>query len=137
MSDLITYRPGGARYVAYGVAVVLTVMTVVIAAALPDYVYFRWSERFTLALLLIGVLALLHGVGRSTVRLSDDGIEVRNGYRRHFYPWGVVRGVSFRDGAPWPTLVVEDDERVMLFALQRSDGTAARDAVQEIARRAS
>ena len=33
-------------------------------------------------------------------------------------------------GAPWPTLVTKDDERVNLFAIQGSDGRYARDAVE-------
>ena len=32
-------------------------------------------------------------------------------------------------GAPWPTLVTKDDERVMLFAIQGSDGPAARESL--------
>ena len=37
-------------------------------------------------------------------------------------------------GAPWPTLVTRDDERVMLFAIQRSDGASYRGAVGELER---
>ena len=78
---------------------------------------------------------MLHGIGRSYVRVDDDGLEVLNGYRRHRIPWGVMRGISMNRGAPWPTLVLHDDERVMLFAIQGSDGDAASDAVQDLVRR--
>jgi len=78
---------------------------------------------------------VLHGIGRSYVRVDDDGLEVLNGYRRHRVPWGVMRGISMNRGAPWPTLVLQDDDRVMLFAIQGSDGDAASEAVQDLVRR--
>lgn len=132
MPDLSVYRPGGARYVAYGTAVILIVMTWVIGAALPEAITFTAAELFTLALVLLGTLALLRGVGRSVVRARPEGIEIVNGYRRHRLPWAQVRGISFKDGAPWPTLVTTDDERIMLFAIQRSDGPSSRAAVREL-----
>lgn len=135
MPDLTTYRPGGARYVGYGTAVILIVMTVVIGAALPPEITFTAAELFTLALVLGATLVLLHGVGRSLVRAGADGIQVRNGFRTHRLAWSQVAGISFKDGAPWPTLVTTDDERIMLFAIQRSDGPSAREAVEELRER--
>jgi hypothetical protein len=40
-------------------------------------------------------------------------------------------------GAPWPTLVTKDDERVMLFAIQGTDGAYARQAVDYLRGRVS
>lgn len=128
----MTVRPQGARVVAYGVAAILLVLTAVIGLALPDEIVFRFSEKVTLALILTAAIGLLHGVGRSFVRADDDGVEVLNGYRRHHVPWSQVEGVSMREGAPWPTLVTTDDERIMLFAIQRTDGPRSRDAVQKL-----
>jgi len=127
--DLRTFRPGGARVVAYGVGVIMLVITVVIGLALPDDIYFTVAEDITLWLIIVAVLALLHGIGRSYVRADDDGVEVLNGYRRHRVPWSDVQGFAMGTGAPWPTLVTKDDERVMLFAIQGSDGAYAREAV--------
>ncbi|MGH3473762.1 MAG: PH domain-containing protein [Aeromicrobium sp.] len=135
MPVVTTYRPLGARMVAYGCCVVLIVVTIVIGIALPPEITFTPFELFTLALSLLTMLAILHGIGRSYVRVDDDGLEVLNGYRRRHIPWGVMRGVSMNRGAPWPTLVLHDDERVMLFAIQGSDGHAASDAVQDLVRR--
>ncbi len=128
----MTVRPQGARVVAYGVSAILLVLTAVIGIALPDEIVFRPSEKVTLAIILGAAIALLHGVGRSVVRADDDGIEVLNGYRRHRYAWSQVEGISMREGAPWPTLVTTDDERVMLFAIQRTDGARAGAAVQRL-----
>jgi hypothetical protein len=129
MSDLKTFRPGGPRVVAYIVAVVMLAVTVVIWLALPDEIYFTTAETATLWMLIIAVLVLLHGVGRSYVRVGDDGVEVLNGYRKHVVPWSDIRGFAMNDGAPWPTLVTMNDDRINLFGIQGSDGRYARDAV--------
>lgn len=134
---MTTYRPMGARVVAYGGCVALIAVTIVVGIALPPEITFTPFELATLAATLLAMLAVLHGIGRSYVRVDDDGIEVLNGYRRHRLPWGVMRGISMNRGAPWPTLVLQDDERVMLFAIQGSDGDAASDAVQDLVRRIS
>lgn len=127
-----TWRPVGARYVAYGVAVILVVLTVVIGVALPDEITFKVSELITLALILLAALALLHGVGRSHVAVDARGVQVRNGYRDHFVAWSDVKGFAMNDGDPWPTLVTTDDERLMLFAIQGTDGPRARAALAEL-----
>lgn len=129
MPDLRTFRPGGARVVAYAVAVIMLVITAVIAWALPEDIYFTTAETVTMWLIILAVLVLLHGVGRSYVRASDEGVEVRNGYRTHVVAWADIEGFALNSGAPWPTLVTKDDERVNLFGIQSSDGKYAREAV--------
>lgn len=129
MPDLRTFRPAGSRYVAYGVAVLMIVLTTIIGVALPSYVEFTLFELATLAAILITVLVLLHAVGRSVVRVSDDSIEVVNGYRTHTIAWSEVKGFAMNEGAPWPTMVYGDDERIILFAIQRSDGPYSREAM--------
>ena len=134
---MTTYRPVGARVVAYGACVAVIAVTIVIGVALPAEITFTPFELVTLAFTLLTILAILHGIGRSYVRVDDDGLEVLNGYRRRRIPWGVMRGISMNRGAPWPTLVLHDDERVLLFAIQGSDGHAASEAVQDLVRRIS
>lgn len=131
MSDL-TYRPKGARIVAYGVVVLLLVLTVLLSRALPHYAVFTFSQKATIGVLLAFVIAVMHGVGRSYVRLAADAVVVRNGYRTHVVAWTDAAGILAPGGAPWPTLVTKADERVMLFAIQRSDGTVAEQAVAEL-----
>ncbi|MEH3034230.1 MAG: PH domain-containing protein [Aeromicrobium erythreum] len=136
---MITYRPVGTRLVAYGGALALVVMAVAITVALPADI--RAQVTPSQALTLLGTLAamvlVLHGIGRSCVRVDDDGIEVLNGFRRHRHAWTDVAGVAYPEGAPWPILVLKDDEqRVMLFGIQRSGGIASsRAAVMDIAHR--
>lgn len=131
----MTYRPGGARYVAYGVAVILILLTVVIGVALPPEITFTVFELITLALILGAALAMLHGVGRSRVIADERGLQVRNGYRDHQIGWQDIEGFAMNNGAPWPTLVTTDDERVMLFAIQGTDGPRARATVDDLRQR--
>lgn len=129
-----TWRPGGARYVAYSVAAIFIVMTVVIGVELPEDITFTIAELATLAVVLGSALALLHGVGRSRVVADDAGVSVRNGYRDHDVAWADIEGFSFNQGAPWPTLVTTADDHIMLFAIQGTDG-GAQAAVDALARR--
>ncbi|MCD9198146.1 PH domain-containing protein [Aeromicrobium wangtongii] len=130
MSDLRTFRPGSTRIVAYAVGVLMVVLTAVIAFALPDEIYFTTSETVTLWLIILAVLALLHGVGRSFVRVTDEGVEVRNGYRRHNVAWADIKGFAMNSGAPWPTMVTKNDDRINLFAIQGSDRAYARQSLE-------
>ncbi|MFI5427814.1 PH domain-containing protein [Aeromicrobium sp. UC242_57] len=130
MPDLKTFRPGGARVVAYAVAVLMLGITAVISWALPDEIYFTTAETITMWLIIIAVLIMLHGVARSYVRATDEGVEVLNGYKKHLVRWDDIEGFAMNSGAPWPTLVTKDDERVNLFGIQGSDGKYARTAVE-------
>ena len=132
---MTTYRPSGTRVVAYGAAVVILVMALAIGAAMPGNVVFTGFQVATLVVIYLAVVAALHGIARSYVKASDDGLEIRNGYRRHVLPWSEIRGISMRAGAPWPTLVHGDDERTILFALQGTDGPQTRKAIDELVRR--
>lgn len=135
MPGVTTFRPGGVRVIAYGVAVVIVVVAYAIARALPENIVFTGAQIGTLAIIYLGIVVGLHGIARSFVRMTDAGLEIRNGYRFHRLAWSDIRGVSMPAGAPWPTLVHGDDERLMLFALQRSDGPRAAKAVDAIVRR--
>lgn len=131
----ITWRPGGTRIVAYAVGVIMIVLTVAIAWALPDDIVFHFSERVTLGLILGATLLGLHGIGRSNVMADETGVHVLNGFRQHDVAWADIQGFSMNTGAPWPTLVTTSDDRIMLFAIQGSEGGFARAAVQELDRR--
>lgn len=130
----MVFRPQGPRIVAYGIAVILIVLTITVGAALPQDIadQFTTFELGTLAVLLGSTLIGLNAVTRSFVKVSDTGLHIRNGYRDRHLAWGDIQGVSFRAGAPWPTLVTGEGERVMLFAIQGSDGPTAQSAVDAI-----
>lgn len=137
MTETKTFRPGGARVVAYVVGLILLVVTFVVGLSLPEEIGFSFSQFVTLWLIIFAVLWMLHGVGRSFVRATDEGVEVLNGYRRHQIAWTDVEGFAMNTGAPWPTLVTTDDERIMLFGIQSSDGAVSRQAVEYLRGRLS
>ena len=129
--ERLTIRPQGPRIVAYVVAASLIVMTVILSVYLHDIIRLTVAQILTLLIILAGTVLMLHSVARSQIRADATGIDVVNGYRRHRYTWDQVEGISMKSGAPWATLVTTDDERVMLFALQRTDGDG-QDAVRQL-----
>lgn len=133
-----THRPGGTRYVAYGASVALVAMAVAITLALPQEIREQVTieQAVTLYASVGAFVLILHGVGRSRVTVTDEELEVVNGFRTRRVPWTQVKGFAFGEGDPWPTLVTHDDERVMLFALQGTSGRArVRVIVDDLVRR--
>jgi hypothetical protein len=131
-----TYRPVGARVIAYAVSALMVTVTVVIVLAMPPNVVFTGVQLATLALILLAVLAAMHGIGRSYVRADDSGLVIRNGYRRHQLAWSEVRALVMKRGAPWPSVILKgpDERHIILFAIQGSDGGVASRAVAELAK---
>lgn len=134
-----TYRPVGARVVAYVVSALVILVTAVISLAMPENVVFTGVQIATLALILWGVLAAMHGIARSYVRADEAGLVVRNGYRRHQIAWSEVRALVMKRGAPWPTIILKgpDERHIILFAIQGSDGKVASQAVADLAKHLS
>lgn len=133
-----THRPGGTRYVAYGASVALVAMAVAITLALPQEIREQVTieQAVTLYASVGAFVLILHGIGRSRVTVTDEELEVVNGFRTRRVPWTQVKGFAFGEGDPWPTLVTHDDERVMLFALQGTSGRArVRVIVDDLVRR--
>lgn len=129
MSDMRTFRPTGVRIISYGVFVLLVIVTIVIANAMPEEMAFRPAETGTLWALLLTVLVLAHIVARSYVRADDQGLKIVNGVKTHHVTWDEVVLISMKPGAPWPTLVTHDEREIILFGIQGSEGKSATDAV--------
>ena len=84
---------------------------------------------FCLGLLVAGGVLL---VGRPSLEADERGLRVRNILASHDVPWTVVTAVSFRDGFPWASLDLADDETLALLAVQASDGERAVAAVRAL-----
>ncbi|GAA4405719.1 PH domain-containing protein [Tsukamurella soli] len=126
-------RPRRSRIVACVVAALVLVAHVVVGLLLRmggnTGVYFRWEDQA--ALMCIGVV-LAGGVlmfTRPRLRIGPDGVAVRNAGGEHVFPWDVVRGFSFPDGAPWAHLELPDYEYVSVMAIQSNDGELAVEAI--------
>lgn len=128
--DRRTFRPVAVSLILWLSTAILVVLMVVIGRALPEEVTFTVAQVATLWA-IIGVVALLaYAVSRSRVRADGEGLTIINGFRRRRVPWGTIAAIAMREGSPWPTLVTRDDERIILFAIQGSDGGSAREAVR-------
>ena len=84
-------------------------------------VIFRTSDA--VAVMLLGVLfaAGLMLVGRPRLRISADGMWVRNILGEKFVPWPLVRRLAFPEGSNWAQLEMADDEQMPVMAIQAMD----------------
>lgn len=130
----MTYRPIGARILAYVVAgcflLVFGVITVALPAEVRDSI--TPAQLVTLGLFFGAGLAILHGIGRTRIRTDDAGLHILNGYRRHDLEWAEVISIELGRGSPWAVADTTDGEVVKLMAIQQADGTRARAAVRRI-----
>ncbi len=130
----MTFRPIGARIIAYVAAACFVAMSVVIVVALPADVREGVSPAQLATLLAIGIAALgvLHGIGRTKVSTDDAGVHVLNGYRHHELEWAEVISVELGRGSPWAVIDTTDGTVVHVMAIQSADGTRARAAVRTL-----
>jgi Bacterial PH domain len=131
---IVRARPVRLRRVAAVAAVAIVAVFVVVALLLRrgssgEGVQFGPGDQVAmvaLGLLLAGGVLLL---ARPSLVADRDGVQVRNIFGSHQVPWELVREVAFRDGSPWATLELVDDDRLALLAVQAADGERAVRAV--------
>ncbi len=127
------FRPTGVIVVMWAAVGILTTLTAVIGYRLPEEAKFTTSQNATIWA-LVGVVALFALIiSLSHVTADDDGISWRNGLRAHKLGWDEISGISMNPGAPWPTVVTKDDRRIIMFAIQGSEGRSANNAVTWLA----
>ncbi|MEX3514100.1 MULTISPECIES: PH domain-containing protein [unclassified Corynebacterium] len=68
---------------------------------------------------------------RPRVRANEDGVEIRNIVGTRFYPWAVIYGLSFPEGARMARLELPEFEYVPMWALQAGDKSTIMDSVNE------
>lgn len=78
---------------------------------------------------MVGIGIILAGgallFARPRLRLGPDGVTVRNLLGENTYPWDVVEGFSFPEGAQFAHLELPRDEFVAIWAIQARDGELA------------
>jgi hypothetical protein len=134
---VVRARPVRLRRICAGTAAVVLAVFTVAAVLLPaGSAGAAFGRADQVALLGIGVLvaAGVLLVGRPTLEADARGLRVRNILGSHDLPWGLVRAVSFRDGSPWASLDLVDDETVALMAVQAGDGERALATVRALRR---
>lgn len=86
---------------------------------------FRLSDQ--IGMVVIGLIlaggALLFA--RPRLRLGPDGVAVRNLLGENTYPWDIIEGFSFPEGAQFAHLELPQDEFVAIWAIQARDGELA------------
>lgn len=130
----MTYRPIGARIIAYVAAGCFLAMFGVIAVVLPADVKDGISpaQLVTLLVILLGALGVLHGIGRTRVATDAVGVHILNGFRYHDLEWAEVIAIELGRGAPWAVIDTADGTVVQVMAIQAADGSRARDALRRI-----
>jgi Bacterial PH domain len=131
----MVYRPLGARMVSAVSAGVLTTLVVFLWLMLPGHVQdqFDWFQRGTLIVFFVAVLAVLYGVFRTRVDVSERGVSVTNGYRHYDFSWPEIVSISLSRHRPWALVDLADGSTRALMALQTSDGPRAVRSAREIA----
>ncbi|MFF1905352.1 PH domain-containing protein [Kitasatospora sp. NPDC058218] len=118
----VTWAPRRTRAVLVPVCVLLVVMFVAIAVALPA----SWQFNDRLMMVLSGVLFAGVGLMLARPRVSADaeGITVVNFVRRRRLAWAEIVRVNFRQGDPWATLDLADGTSLAAVGIQSGLGKA-------------
>ncbi|MEV5409089.1 PH domain-containing protein [Thermopolyspora sp. NPDC052614] len=126
----IVWLPRRTRSVAYAVAAVLVVGSVVFAVLLPAR--FHMPDRVGVVVFFCGVAWLLYMLGRSRVKADERGVTLVNAFRVRRYEWAELIGVSMQVGDPWPRLDLADGSSIGAMGIQGSEKQAADRAVAEL-----
>ncbi|MEV0536666.1 PH domain-containing protein [Kitasatospora sp. NPDC050463] len=118
----VTWAPRRTRAVLLPVCVLLVVMFVALAFALPA----SWQFNDRLMMVLSGVLFAGAGLMLARPRVSADaeGITVVNFVRRRRLAWAEIVRVNFRQGDPWATLDLADGTSLAAVGIQSGVGKA-------------
>lgn len=126
----LTWRPWRARIIAYGMAVIMILGSLILAIILPEQ--FGWPDRIAMVAFGGAVAAALHLLGRLRVEADDRGLTVVNALRTHRYEWPEVLDVSLAEGDPWPKLDLADGYSVGAMGIQSTEQARSRKAVSEL-----
>ncbi len=126
---VLEVTPRRIKIYAWSLAVLLVVGHAVVAWLLKaggdSGLTFRVSDQ--IGMVVIGLIlaggALLFT--RPRLRLGPDGVTVRNLLNATTYPWDLVQGFTFPEGAQFAHLELPQDEYVAIWAIQARDGELA------------
>jgi hypothetical protein len=133
----VVVRPRRIRRFAWVLAPVVVAFSVVLGLALGGETgenggVFQPSDQIAMVGLgLLGAAALLVFT-RPRVEADEHHIKIQNVVGGYDLPWGIVRSVRFDRRSPCLTLELEDDDVVMVFAVQAVDKEYAVEAARAL-----
>ncbi len=125
---LLTVRPRRITIYAAIASVIVVAVTVFVAVKLRSSdtgVIFRTSDAIAVVGLGLFFAAGLMLLARPRMRISADGIRVRNVVGERYVPWPIVQRLAFPEGSVWAQLEMADDEQMAVMALQAMDRSRA------------
>lgn len=129
------FKPRTAPIVAYGVAVVIAAIGIVIALLLRDKSTgptLRTADQFAmagLAIILAGAVLLLT---RPRLKVGPPGLAVRNVFDYRVIGWDEVVDVAVPPGRRWARIELGSNEYVPVLAIQVVDGERAATAMETV-----
>ena len=132
---LLKIRPR--RITIYAVISATTVVVTMVVVGIllhgtNDGVAFQTSDQIGLIGLgvLIGIAILM--MARPTLSVFEQGVLVRNILGENYYPWALIYGISFPQGAQWALLRMPDDETHPVMAIQLLDRGRAVESLKAV-----
>ena len=131
----VTFRPRASLRMGASLSISLVAASLLGWVMTPPHIrdMFTPVQILTLLFFLAIMVGTALGLGLSYVRADAAGLKFRNGIKTHVVPWSEVKAFRYRDGDPWPVVVVRGDvEQRPLLGIQRSDRQFAEDNVAEL-----
>ncbi len=118
------FQPRRGRRVAIGLAVaVVSVFTFLAVFITPSRINdYQISDRLLIASIGWALALLFWRYASIKATPSREGLVVRNLFVTTTLAWPQIVAMQYGDGAPWPTLELNDTETIAVMAIQRSDG---------------
>lgn len=116
-----------ARYVCFGLAILLIAATAVLFSVAPSFGVYAWGtiDYIGTLLLLAFFLWLLWIQVQVRVEVREEGIYIKNLIYSHTLDWAEIVGVDFGEG-PWVRVDTSEGHVINVMAIQSADGEYAR-----------
>ena len=132
---LFQVRPRKISILAGIAAFVVVAVSVVAGLLLKDVdegVSFRAFDQIGLIGVGLVLAAAIMTAARPRLRVTEDGLWVRNVLGEQFFAWELVIRVAYPPNAPWAQLLLPDDETHPVMAIQALDRARAVRALEQV-----
>lgn len=133
--DPIRIRPRKARYVAYGLAVVIILAVIALFTFVrPNAATVLGPADYALIVVFAAVLLAVLWRQESVCATGDStGLTVRNLFTTTRLTWTQIVSVRFSPDRPWARLDLTDGDELAVMAIQSADGEAAHREARRLA----